>query len=699
MKSIFSTLILGALALAAIGCGDADDDDDDATGGAGGSSGSGGKSSGGAGGSSGSGGSAGEAGSGGSGGPVDPGARAVNITPDRFFPEGVTVDKQGNFYIGSMDMGVIYKAVADDAEAMPFIAAGSNDLVSVLGLYADDATGTLWVCSSDAGNNARTGMAAVALKAFDLATGDPKGSWAWPEPATDTPITDPMQNPAMVNGFCNDITVDFDGNVYATDSWYPRILRLPAGATEATPLEEWARDPIFGADQWHLNGIDVDPSGTSLYVVENHPGHLYRVAINADGSAGAVTEITTSRALGGPDGLKFIAPNLLATAENNGVSTIALDGDSATVTEIFAGFDGVATLALHQASAWIVENQGGHFWDPTNNGPDATPPFRLVEVPLAVGAGAGIVEIDSPRFFPEGTTVDADGNFYIGSMDQGTIYKATAASEAAEPFIAAGSNDLVSVLGLYAHGASSTLWACSSDAGNGQLKGTAPVALKAFDLATGAAKGSWAWPAPSTTPITDPMQNPSMVDGFCNDIAVDSAGNVYATDSWYPRIVRLAAGATEASMLEEWVTNPMFGTDQWHLNGIDIDPAGANMYVVENHPGHLYRIAIAADGSAGTVTEIITSKPLRAPDGLKVINATTLAVAEGQPGGMALIELTGDTGRVRYISTGLDGVATFAMLQGSAWLVENQGDHFWNPTGAGANASKPFRLVEVPLGL
>jgi hypothetical protein len=32
--------------------------------------------------------------------------------------------------------------------------------------------------------------------------------------------------------------------------------------------------------------------------------------------------------------------------------------------------------------------------------------------------------------------------------------------------------------------------------------------------------------------------------------------------------------------------------------------------------------------------------------------------------------------------------------------VENQGDHFWNPTGPnGPNASKPFRLVEVPLGL
>jgi hypothetical protein len=104
------------------------------------------------------------------------------------------------------------------------------------------------------------------------------------------------------------------------------------------------------------------------------------------------------------------------------------------------------------------------------------------------------------------------------------------------------------------------------------------------------------------------------------------------------------------------------------------------------------------DGSAGTVTPITTSRPLRGPDGLKVIDATTLAVAEGS--GMAIIELTGDTGLVRTINTGLDGIATFALLDGSAWIVENQGDHYWGSTGPqGATAETPFRLVEVPLGL
>jgi sugar lactone lactonase YvrE len=366
------------------------------------------------------------------------------------------------------------------------------------------------------------------------------------------------------------------------------------------------------------------------------------------------------------------------------------------VTQVATGLDGYATLALYQASAWVVENQGEHFWDPTKSGANAKPPFRLVEVPLSVGAGQGIVTIDKTRFFPEGSTVDDEGAFYVGSMDQGLIYKATAASDTATPFITPDdTNKLVSVLGLYAHVPSSTLWACSSDAGNSQRKGTAPVALKAFDLATGVFKGSWDWPAPTTTPIAG-----ATVNGFCNDITVDHAGNVYATDSWYPRIVRLPAGATGTTPLAEWVTSSIFDPTQWHLNGIDVDPAGANLYAVENHPGHLYRVVIAADGSAGAVTEIATSRPLRGPDGLKVIGAATLATAEGDTGGMAVVELTGDSGWVRTVSTGLDGVATFALRSGSAWLVENQGDHFWNPTGAnGPDANKPFRLVEIPLGL
>jgi hypothetical protein len=158
--------------------------------------------------------------------------------------------------------------------------------------------------------------------------------------------------------------------------------------------------------------------------------------------------------------------------------------------------------------------------------------------------------------------------------------------------------------------------------------------------------------------------------------------------------LRLPAGG---DALEEWVNDPVLGVEQWSLNGLDIDQGKNMMYIVNIATGQLFRIPINADGSAGAITEIKTSKPLERPDGLKVINSTTLATAESQPGGMSVLELDGDEAMVKVINTGLDGVATFALYQGSAWLVENQADHFWNPDGAGPDATPPFRLVEVPL--
>lgn len=302
--------------------------------------------------------------------------------------------------------------------------------------------------------------------------------------------------------------------------------------------------------------------------------------------------------------------------------------------------------------------------------------------------------VTEPRFFSKGVTLDADDNFYIGSMDTGMIHRAAADATESEPFIEPNDeNGLVSVLGMYAVG--TTLWVCSSDAGNGQRAGEAPAALKSFDLETGDLLGSWDWPEFSGDLL--PEADTGGVNGFCNDITVDSDGNVYATDSWYPRVLRLAAGATDSDELEEWVVSDVFPQDQWHLNGIDIDEDNSTLYVVENHPGALYAIDILPNGNASTVTEIETSRPLYSPDGLKLVGNGLLAAAEGQTGGMALIEL--DTGFVRRVSTGLDGIATFAVRNGSAWLVENQGDHFWGPDANGPDATKPFRLVEVPLAL
>jgi hypothetical protein len=82
---------------------------------------------------------------------------------------------------------------------------------------------------------------------------------------------------------------------------------------------------------------------------------------------------------------------------------------------------------------------------------------------------------------------------------------------------------------------------------------------------------------------------------------------------------------------------------------------------------------------------------------ISVIGPNMLATAEGGAGGMSIINVAGDTASVRRIPAGLDGVTTFAFYQGSAWVVEGQSDHFWDPANAGPAADPPFRIVEVPL--
>ena len=292
------------------------------------------------------------------------------------------------------------------------------------------------------------------------------------------------------------------------------------------------------------------------------------------------------------------------------------------------------------------------------------------------GAKAGVITIPGDRYFPEGVTVAADGMFFVGSLFEGSIMRAPAGATRMEPFIEPGANGLVSVLGLWADEARNMLWACSSDAGNGRLAGSAPVGIKAFDLKTGAAKGSYDFPG----------------GGFANDLTFDALGNLYVTDSWTPRILRLRAGD---SALDEWINDPQLGVEQWSLNGIDFDRSSSTIYTVNQNAGRLFRITIGPDGIAGAVTLIQTSQELRRPDGLKVIGPNILATAEGGAGGMSIITVQGDTAHVRRVPARLDGVTTFAFYNGSAWVVEGQSDHFWDPVNAGPNADPPFKIVEV----
>ncbi len=202
--------------------------------------------------------------------------REVNIPGDHVFPESITSTSDGTLYISSLGDGMILRVPKGGAAAEPFVPPGAH-LMSVIGVLADERSGTLWACSSDlsaAGIKTPGGSGPPALKAFDLKSAALKGSVTFPGNT----------------GFCNDMAIGRDGALYVTDTVNPRILRLKAGANA---FDVWIESPAFGTKGYNLDGIAFGGDG-HLYVNTYEGGKLFRVAVKSDGSAGEVSEIKTS---------------------------------------------------------------------------------------------------------------------------------------------------------------------------------------------------------------------------------------------------------------------------------------------------------------------------------------------------------------------------------------------------------------------
>src|SRR6185436_565535 len=131
--------------------------------------------------------------------------------------------------------------------------------------------------------------------------------------------------------------------------------------------------------------------------------------------------------------------------------------------------------------------------------------INVCAIGFALFAADKIVEIsiNQPKdLFPESITSLKDGTIILGSVPGG-IYKIKPGETEAKPFIAREGNGFTTVLGVLADEKASTLWVCN----------TGPGSLKAFDLKTGKAKGSYTMPA----------------GAVCNDIAVSDNGTAYAS--------------------------------------------------------------------------------------------------------------------------------------------------------------------------
>lgn len=283
----------------------------------------------------------------------------IRIMDTGVFPESITSTAGGAVISGSTK-GIVYRAEPGSAQAQPWIRFDdSNGILSILGVLADDKANTLWLCSAPNFFGPERSKGVSALKAFDLTSGAFKGSYDFPPPAS----------------ACNDITIATDGTAYASDTSNGRLFMLKPGATALTLA---GSDPVLVG----IDGLAFSGDGT-LYVNNVRSQKLFRVALNADGTMGKLTELKVSHPLGGPDGMRLITGNRFIQAESTigRLSVVRIEGDTATMTVLRDDLESSPGATIVGNTAYVAKTNIKYLLDPNLKGQEP-PPAMLYAIPL-----------------------------------------------------------------------------------------------------------------------------------------------------------------------------------------------------------------------------------------------------------------------------------------------------------------------------
>jgi hypothetical protein len=175
-------------------------------------------------------------------------------------PEGVAFDKQsGQFFVSRTGTGAIFVGKPDAPGTLTAFIAGfdtTNDNPVATGMKVRD--GLLYVA----------GAATGQIRIYDIA--------------------DPTKPPVVFEtggGFINDLDLDKDGDVFATDSSKPFIYKIDAASVKAGagPVIAINVAPEITVDPeaFNLNGI-VAKGDDSVIVIQSNTGKLFRIRLGGD---------------------------------------------------------------------------------------------------------------------------------------------------------------------------------------------------------------------------------------------------------------------------------------------------------------------------------------------------------------------------------------------------------------------------------
>lgn len=188
----------------------------------------------------------------------------INFTENNLYPEGTGFNSKENvFLVSSLRFGKIGKV---DLNGNYTLFIDDSELISAIGIYADNERNLLYVASSDPGvsvkTSAETQTKHAKLGVYDLTTGERKF------------IADLGALNTEGANFANDIALDPDGNIYVTNSFSPIIYKV----TQRGEASIFATNQDWTGEGFNLNGITYLSDGY-LLVNQANNGAMYKVEI------------------------------------------------------------------------------------------------------------------------------------------------------------------------------------------------------------------------------------------------------------------------------------------------------------------------------------------------------------------------------------------------------------------------------------
>lgn len=231
-------------------------------------------------------------------------------------PEGITADSGGTLYAAGLSGNICVVDQSGNVTRVIPVAAGN----ALLGELFDD--GKIYV----ADNNGDFSGGRVTR--VDVATGAVS---------------------VVASGFANTNAFERDasGNLYVSDSFAGAVYKVNPATGAKT---QWVQSDLLrshGFPGFGANGLAFDSSQSNLYVANTGDDRIFRVAVNPDGSAGALSIFAdgatidarqhTTGSLNGADGIAFDRSGRLWVCANQADEIQVLSPSGMALVQRFAG--------------------------------------------------------------------------------------------------------------------------------------------------------------------------------------------------------------------------------------------------------------------------------------------------------------------------------------------------------------------------